>query len=79
MFEMSGPNTLNGLVQHGSYPLPPLHLNRSVSFIHADDSINHRATQGFRNGWLMILGIPPDYRNDLDIANAVSNFGKFHT
>jgi hypothetical protein len=26
----------------------------------------------------MILGIPPDYRNDLDIANAVSTFGKFH-
>jgi hypothetical protein len=26
----------------------------------------------------MFMGIPPDYRNDFDIANAVSTFGKFH-
>jgi hypothetical protein len=26
----------------------------------------------------MFLGIPPDYRNDLDIANAISTFGQFH-
>jgi hypothetical protein len=26
----------------------------------------------------MFLGIPPAYRNDYDIANAVSTFGKFH-
>jgi hypothetical protein len=26
----------------------------------------------------MILGIPPDYRNDVHIANAISSFGKFH-
>jgi hypothetical protein len=79
LIEMSGLNVVNALVQHGPYPLPPLHLNRSVSFIHANDAINHRATQGFRNGWLMILGIPPDYRNNLDIANAISTLGKFHT
>jgi hypothetical protein len=71
LFEMTRPNAVNALVQHGPYPLLPLHLNRLVSFIHADDAINHTATQGFCNGWLMILGIPPDYRNDLDIANAV--------
>jgi hypothetical protein len=79
LIEMSGPNAVNALVQHGPYPLPPLHLNRSVSFTHANDAINHRATQEFCNGWLMILGILPNYRNDLDITNAVSTFGKFHT
>jgi hypothetical protein len=79
LFQMSGANAANALVQHGPYPLPPLHLNRSVRFIHADDAVNHRASQGFRNGWLMLLGIPPDYRNGLHIANAVSSFGKFHS
>jgi hypothetical protein len=79
LFQMSGPNATNALVQHGPYPLPPLHLNRSVHFIHADDAVNHRASQGFRNGWLMLLGIPPDYRNGLHIANAISSFRKFHS
>jgi hypothetical protein len=27
----------------------------------------------------MFLGVHPDYRNDLDIANAVSTFGQYHT
>jgi hypothetical protein len=27
----------------------------------------------------MLLGIPPDYRNGLHIANVVSSFGKFHS
>jgi hypothetical protein len=79
LFQMSGPNAANALVQHGPYPLSPLHLNRSVRFIHADDAVNHRASQCFRNGWLMLLGILPDYRNGLHIANAVSSFGKFHS
>jgi hypothetical protein len=26
----------------------------------------------------MLLGVPPDYRNNLDIANAISTFGKYH-
>jgi hypothetical protein len=79
MFQMRGPNAVNVLVQHGPYPLPPLHLNRVVCFIHVDDAVNHRATQGFRNVWLMLLGILPDYRNGLHIANAVSAFSKFHS
>jgi hypothetical protein len=79
LFQMSGPNATNALVQHGPYPLPPLHLNRSVHFIHVDDAVNHRASQGFRNGWLMLLGIPLDYRNGLHIANAILSFRKFHS
>jgi hypothetical protein len=54
-------------------------MNHTVRFIHVDDAVNHRVSLGFRTGWLMILGIPPDYRNGLHIANAVSAFGKFHS
>jgi hypothetical protein len=78
LYQFSGPNVVNALVQQGPYPLPPLHHNRSVQFVPVNDAINHRATQGFRTSWLMILGIPPDYRNDVHIANAISSFGKFH-
>jgi hypothetical protein len=76
LFQFSGPNAVNALVQHGHYQLQP---NRFVRFVHADDADeNHCASQGFRKGWLMFLGIPPDYRNSEDIANAVSTFGKYH-
>jgi hypothetical protein len=47
-------------------------------FVHHDDKDNHRAVQGFRQGWLMFLSIPLDYRIDFDIANAIATFGKFH-
>jgi hypothetical protein len=40
---------------------------------------NHRAAIGFRRGWLMFLGVHPDYRNDFDIAQAVATFGQYHT
>jgi hypothetical protein len=72
---MSSANSVNALVQHGHYQVQ----DRFVRFVHADDAEqNHRATLGFRKGWLMFLGIPPDYRNNLDIANAISTFGQFH-
>jgi hypothetical protein len=75
LFQLSSPNAVNALVQHGHYQL----LNRFVRFVRADDAPqNHRAALGFRKGWLMFLGTPPDYRNDFDISSAVSTFGKFH-
>ncbi|KAM0884997.1 hypothetical protein ACQ4PT_030635 [Festuca glaucescens] len=75
LFQLSSPNAVNALVQHGHYQL----LNRFVRFIRADDAPqNHRAALGYRKGWLMFLGTPPDYRNDFDISSAVSTFGKFH-
>jgi hypothetical protein len=73
---MGSPNSRDALVQHA-----PFHLEHNffVRFIRPDEAQeNFRAVQGFRRGWLMFLGIPPDYRNDYDIANAVSTFGKFH-
>jgi hypothetical protein len=75
LFQLSSPNAVNALIQHGHYQLH----NRFVRFIGADDAPqNHRAALGFRRGWLMILGTPPDYRNDFDISSAVATFGKFH-
>jgi hypothetical protein len=77
IFQLNSPNAAYALVQHGQYQLHQ--ANRFVHFQFADDAEqNHKAVQGFRKGWLMFLGIPPDYRNDLDIASAVSTFGKFH-
>uniref|UniRef100_A0ACD5Y5U5 Uncharacterized protein n=1 Tax=Avena sativa TaxID=4498 RepID=A0ACD5Y5U5_AVESA len=75
LFRLSGPNSVNALVQHGNYQIQ----NRFVRFMHVNDAdANHRATLGFRRGWLMFLGIPPDYRTTYDIANAVSTFGQYH-
>uniref|UniRef100_A0ACD5ZVU5 Uncharacterized protein n=1 Tax=Avena sativa TaxID=4498 RepID=A0ACD5ZVU5_AVESA len=75
LFHLSGPNSVNALVQHGNYQIQ----NRFVRFMHVNEAVaNHRATLGFCKGWLMFLGIPPDYRTTYDIANAVSTFGKYH-
>jgi hypothetical protein len=65
---------VSALIQHGEYNI---NANATVRFIHVDRAVNHRAKQGFRKGWLMFVGMHPDYRNDLDIANDVSTFGKF--
>jgi hypothetical protein len=75
LFRLSSPNSKNALVQHGAFQIQ---LDVFVRFIDPSDAENHRAVHGFCNGWLMLLGIPPDYRNDLDIANAISTFGKYH-
>jgi hypothetical protein len=74
LYHLSGPNAVNALVQHGHFQIQ----NRFVRFVHADDAEqNHRETHGFHRGWLMFLGIPLDYRNDIDIANVVSTFGQY--
>jgi hypothetical protein len=76
LYEMSSPNSVNALVQHGQYQIQ----NRLLRFVHVGEAPqNHRATLGFRRGWLMMLGVHPDYRNDYDIAHAVATFGQFHT
>jgi hypothetical protein len=48
-----------------------------VRFIFVDDGEHHRSAQGFRKGWLMFFGVHPNYRSDVEIANAVSTFGKY--
>jgi hypothetical protein len=63
------------LLDHGPFQLQD---GVFVYFIPHDDRDNHRAMQGFCNGWLMFLGLPLDYRNEYDIASAVGTFGKYH-
>jgi hypothetical protein len=76
MFQLRSAASCYALVQHGPYEL---HQDLFVRFVmHDDRSQIHRSTQGFRRGWLRFLGIPLDYRNDQDIANVVSTFGRFH-
>jgi hypothetical protein len=75
LFQLNGPNSKHALVEHGHFQLQP---NVLVRFIDPADAENHRAVQGYRRGWLMFLGVPPDFRNDLDITNAVSTFGQYH-
>jgi hypothetical protein len=76
LYQLSSPTSREALVQHGPFNLDS---NRSVRFLNHDElPDNTRVVHGFRRGWLMFLGIPPDYHNDYDIANVVSTFGKFH-
>jgi hypothetical protein len=73
---MSSPNSVNALVQHGQYQIQ----NRLLRFVHVGEAPqNHRAALGFRRGWLMLLGVHPNYRNDFDIAQAVATFGQYHS
>ena len=59
---------------------PPFNLgnDRFVRFIPHDEGINYRATQGFRRGWVMLLGVPLDYRRSQYFADVISTFGRFH-
>ncbi|KAM0885808.1 hypothetical protein ACQ4PT_030071 [Festuca glaucescens] len=50
-----------------------------VCFVPHNDQPNHRAVQGVRSGWLMVLCVPLDFHNDYDIANAVAAFGKYQS
>ncbi|KAM0847511.1 hypothetical protein ACQ4PT_054974 [Festuca glaucescens] len=76
LFHMCSPNSVNALVQHGQFQIQ----NRLLRFVHVGEAPqNHHAVIGFRRGWLMFLGVHPDYRNDFDIANAVATFGQYHT
>jgi len=62
------------LIDHAPYQLQN---GNFVRFLAHDDRQNHRVKVGLSTGWLMFLGLPLDYRNDYDIANAIGTFGKF--
>jgi hypothetical protein len=72
-YHMRSPAARAALVDHIPYQMQQ---GVFVRFVNHDDRENHRAVQGFRRGWLMFLSIPLDFRNDYDLANAVSTFGK---
>ena len=74
LFEFRSMAARQVLIDH-----PPFDLGneRFVRFIAHDTGINHRASQGFRRGWVMLLGVPLDYRRTNYFADAVSTFGRF--
>ena len=63
------------LVDHPPYDLGN---DRVIRFVPHDEGVNYRATQGFHHGWIMMLGVPLDYRRTQYIADVVSTFGRFH-
>jgi hypothetical protein len=74
LLEMRSAATHQILVQH---PMRQIEEGFFVRFANHDVVENHRGVQGFRRGWLMMLGIHQDYRNDLDISSAVASFGQY--
>jgi hypothetical protein len=51
LYQLSGQNSVNALVQHGQLQ------NRLLRFVHVGEAPqNHHAAMGFRCGWLMFLG-----------------------
>ena len=70
------PVARQALVDH-----PPFQLDndRFVRFVPHDEGINFRAIQGFHRGWVMIVGIPLDYRRTQYIADAINTLAVFIT
>ena len=52
---------------------------RVLSFAKHDEGDNFRTTTYTREGWLMLLNLPMDYRNDDFLHEAISKFGKLRT
>uniref|UniRef100_A0A8I7BD48 Uncharacterized protein n=1 Tax=Hordeum vulgare subsp. vulgare TaxID=112509 RepID=A0A8I7BD48_HORVV len=52
--------------------------NSVVCFLRHDQGVGFRGQEGFRQGCLMILGVPLDFRNTEDLRAAVNTFGEFH-
>ncbi|KAE8769528.1 hypothetical protein D1007_58877 [Hordeum vulgare] len=52
--------------------------NSVVHFLRHDQGLGFRDQEGFREGCLMILGVPLDFRNTEDLRAAVNTFGEFH-
>ena len=80
LFEMEDPVVRASFTSHPSFPLG---LDEDaqeffVRFILHNQGEGFRALHGHRQGWLMFIGIPLDYRNTQCIADMVSTFGQLH-
>uniref|UniRef100_A0A8I6XE61 DUF7597 domain-containing protein n=1 Tax=Hordeum vulgare subsp. vulgare TaxID=112509 RepID=A0A8I6XE61_HORVV len=66
------------------HPAPPADeviqplANSVVRFIRYDHGLGFRGQEGFRQGCLMLLGVPLDFCNTEDLRAAVNTFGEFH-
>ncbi|KAM0835430.1 hypothetical protein ACQ4PT_062941 [Festuca glaucescens] len=76
LYELRSAAAVNALLQQDPFEIG---ADVFVRFVPHNDRPNHRAVQGVRSGWLMVLCIPLDFRNDYDIANVVAAFGKYHS
>uniref|UniRef100_A0A8I6WVX7 DUF7597 domain-containing protein n=1 Tax=Hordeum vulgare subsp. vulgare TaxID=112509 RepID=A0A8I6WVX7_HORVV len=52
--------------------------NSVVRFLRHDQGLGFCGQEGFRQGCLMILGVPLDFRNTEDLRAAMNTFGEFH-
>ena len=77
---MQDPVISAALVSHPPWPLVlDQHGNELfLRFIRHDDGEGFHALQGHRTGWLMFVGVPLDYRNEVNLAEVVGTFGQFH-
>ncbi|CAM0951808.1 unnamed protein product [Alopecurus aequalis] len=57
----------------------PFGNGRILSFAKHDEGENFRATVYTRLGWIMLLNLPMDYRNEDFLRDAVSKFGKLRS
>lgn len=48
----------------------------NARFVRPDNLDNRRNCPFSRAGWIMILGIPPDFRNESHIERVINTFGK---
>ncbi|KAE8814991.1 hypothetical protein D1007_07705 [Hordeum vulgare] len=58
-------------------PQPVAH-NSVVCFMRHDQGLGFHGQEGFRQGCLMLLGVPLDFCNTEDLRAAVNTFGEFH-
>ncbi|KAM0844874.1 hypothetical protein ACQ4PT_056795 [Festuca glaucescens] len=75
LYQLRSPVSLSALVDHPPRDFGPHHF---IKFENHNEGPGYRVHQGACNGWLMIIGVPMDFRNDSCIREAVNTFGDFH-
>ena len=64
------------LTQHAPFELGD---DRFVRFSNHDQGEGFRSVDDFRTGWIMLIGVPQDYKNTQNLTEAINTFGKFHS
>jgi len=60
------------LIQHGAYVFG----NVTITFVEHNKGRNWRAINFNRECWMLLLGYPPDYREDEYVVNTIYSFGR---
>jgi hypothetical protein len=60
------------LISHGAYIFGDV----SISFVEHNKGRNWRAVNFNKECWLLLMGHPPDYREDEFMANTINTFGR---